>query len=100
MIENINDFSFENMRKKFPDKCPCYIENKPCHDMDPEELNCLLCYCPEYDQSKKEGGCKIDSKEGKWFFSDKLPSGKIWDCSSCNYPHKRENVEKYSKKAE
>ena len=96
----IEDFSFENRRKKFPNECPCYIENKPCHNMSPKELNCFLCFCPEYDTSKEEGGCKINSKDGKWFFSDKLPKGKIWDCSDCIYPHKKEIVRKYMDKSE
>lgn len=91
----LEDFSFKCMQKKFPGKCPCYVEGGPCHDMLPEELNCFFCFCPEYDVSCEEGGCKIGSKKGKWFFSDKLPRGKIWDCSDCVYPHRVEVVERY-----
>ncbi len=91
----INEFDFENQKKKFPDKCPCYKEGK-CHNI--KELNCFLCYCPEYDNSVKEGGCKINSSKGKWVFNEKLAKGKIWDCSDCDYPHKKEVIEKYLRK--
>jgi len=95
-IQNIIDeFDFEKQKGKNSDKCPCYSEGK-CHDV--ENLNCFLCYCPEYDNSKIEGGCKINSEKGKWFFDEKFPAGKIWDCSSCDYPHKEEIVKKYLKK--
>ena len=85
----IEEFDFENQKEKNPDRCPCY-KNKKCHEV--EELNCFLCYCPEYDNSLEEGGCKISSQKGKWFVKgDK----KIWDCSDCEHPHKKEIVEKY-----
>ncbi|MAG11065.1 hypothetical protein CMI44_02020 [Candidatus Pacearchaeota archaeon] len=88
----INEFRFENQKKKNPKKCSCYREDK-CHNI--EQLNCFLCYCPEYDNSVESGGCKINSIKGKWFVSgDK----KIWDCSDCDYAHRREVVEKYLRK--
>jgi Zn-finger protein len=90
--DTLNIFSFENMSKKHPDFCACYNDGKPCHKI--KGLNCFFCFCPEYDNSKEEGGCKRKSKEGKWFFNEKLPNGKIWDCSDCDYPHKIENAEK------
>jgi len=94
----ISEFNFENRKSKYPEACPCYIQNKPCHDLDGKEMNCFLCYCPEYDNSREEGGCKINSAKGKWFFNDKLPKGKIWDCSDCEIPHKEETVKKHLKK--
>jgi len=84
-------FSFENMQRKYPDFCLCCKKNKPCHDM--ENMNCFFCFCPEYDNSKEEGGCKRNSEKGKWFVNENLAKGKIWDCSDCDYPHRKENCE-------
>jgi dUTP pyrophosphatase len=89
----IKEFNFLNRKNKHPNECPCY-KDKPCHNLP--ELNCFLCYCPEY-KSKIEGGCKINNPNGKWLFNEKLPKGKIWDCSNCDYPHREEIVEKYLK---
>jgi len=55
-------FSFDSMCEKFPDFCPCYKDKKPCHDIEGSELNCFFCFCPEYDNSVEEGGCKRSSK--------------------------------------
>ncbi|MFH1608249.1 MAG: cysteine-rich small domain-containing protein [archaeon] len=85
----IREFDFENQKEKNPEDCVCFKEGK-CHDV--EELNCFLCYCPEYDNGIEEGGCKINSSKGKWFIKDGI---KIWDCSDCDYPHRNEFVEKY-----
>jgi len=90
----VKDSSFAEMKKRHPNKCPCYTRGK-CHDLPEESLNCFLCCCPEYNNSAEEGGCKINSKEGKWYFDERLPKGKIWDCSDCTYPHKEETVKKY-----
>lgn len=90
----IKEFDFEN-RKKNTEECPCYKENKKCHNI--ENLNCLLCYCPNYIKTE-EGGCKINNPKGKWFFHSNLPKGKIWDCSDCDWPHKEENVKEVLKK--
>jgi len=92
----ISEFRFSNRKLKHSKECPCYKQNKPCHNTD-GELNCFLCYCPEYDNSKTEGGCKINSPNGKWHFNEKLPKGKIWDCSDCEIPHKEEVVKKHLK---
>jgi Zn-finger protein len=97
-IQNIlNEFNFQNRKNKYPNACPCY-KGKICHNISPEKLNCFLCYCPEYKSEEIEGGCKINSQKGKWFLSDKLPKGKIWDCSDCDYPHREETVKIYLKK--
>jgi Zn-finger protein len=98
-IERILDsFSFLNRSKIAKVECPCYEANKPCHDLSQDEFNCFLCYCPEYDNSLVEGGCKINRKEGKWFYPCSLKSGKIWDCSDCTYPHKPQVVRSYLEK--
>lgn len=93
----ISEFKFNNKRLKNSGECPCYKENKPCHNIKRDELNCFLCYCPEYNNSE-EGGCEINSMKGKWCYNNKLPKGKIWDCSDCDHPHKEEIVRKHLKK--
>ncbi|MEI6970357.1 MAG: cysteine-rich small domain-containing protein [bacterium] len=88
--------NFINFKKIMPDGCPC---NKPgsrlCHQLPEDELNCLFCYCPEYQREREEGGCGITNPRGKWFFNDALPKGKIWDCSDCDYPQRPETVRNY-----
>lgn len=65
-----------------------YYQNKdceyfPCHkDADPENFNCLFCYCPLYALGDKCGGCYTYGENG------------IKDCSLCLVPHKRENYDK------
>lgn len=55
----------------------------PCHDgVDPENFNCLFCYCPLYVLGKRCGG--------NYRY---LPNG-CKDCSQCAFPHKRENYDR------
>ena len=59
----------------------------PCHQgADPENFNCLFCYCPLYALGDKCGG-------GFAY----LPNG-IKDCSNCLKPHRRGNYEKIMEK--
>lgn len=52
----------------------------PCHkDADPDNFNCLFCYCPLYMLGKECGGNFHYTPEGRK------------DCSDCLFPHKREN---------
>ena len=52
----------------------------PCHKgADPENFNCLFCYCPLYGMG---AGCG-----GNFCYNDKG----IKDCSGCLVPHRREN---------
>lgn len=83
----IDKFNFDLRKKANPEECPCYQQDKPCHNI--ENLNCLFCFCPNYNLSIEEGGCKINSPKGKYVYS---PNGKIWDCSDCDWPHKIENI--------
>lgn len=54
----------------------------PCHKTDdPDNFNCLFCYCPLYALGKKCGGNYRYTESG------------IKDCSNCLIPHKRENYE-------
>ncbi len=52
----------------------------PCHTgVEPDDFNCLFCYCPLYALGED---CK-----GNFTYT---PDG-IKDCSNCNIPHHRNN---------
>ena len=52
----------------------------PCHKgADPENFNCLFCYCPLYVLEDKCGGNFCYTEKGRK------------DCTNCLFPHKREN---------
>ena len=52
----------------------------PCHKgADPENFNCLFCYCPLYALGDKCGG------------NFKITEKGIKDCTNCQLPHKRKN---------
>ena len=54
----------------------------PCHrNADPENFNCLFCYCPLYALGEHCGGAFTYNKEG------------IKDCSACLVPHRRGNYD-------
>ena len=65
-----------------------YFSNKeceyfPCHkNADPENFNCLFCYCPLYVLGENCGGAFQYSAKG------------YKDCSKCLYPHRSENYER------
>ena len=55
----------------------------PCHvGADPQNFNCLFCYCPLYALGDNCGGKFCFTKSG------------IKDCSLCLFPHIPENYEK------
>ena len=52
----------------------------PCHKgADPENFNCLFCYCPLYALGRNCGGAFQYKENG------------IKDCTYCLRPHRREN---------
>ena len=54
----------------------------PCHDdADPENFNCLFCYCPLYALGEECGGNFVYTKKG------------IKDCSNCILPHLPESYD-------
>ena len=60
-------------------ECECF----PCHPTnDPENFNCLFCWCPLYALGEKCGGNYRYTEEG------------IKDCSRCPFPHIRGNYGK------
>jgi Zn-finger protein len=95
-ISSIIDYmSFKNRSKRDTSLCPQYKGKnpKPCHEV--KDLNCFLCACPNYESEKLEGGCKINSKKGKFHYHKNLPKGMVWDCSDCNINHSPKEIEKY-----
>jgi len=88
----VREFSFKTRRYEHPEECPCN-GSSPCHNI--EDLNCLLCYCPWYNHSTPEGGCKLENPlgTGKWFNrKGHEVSDRVWDCSDCIYPHQEKVV--------
>ena len=77
------------MNEDWKDKHYAYFSNRlceyfPCHNnADPDNFNCLFCYCPLYLLGNQCGGNPLWIDDGK--------GGSIKDCSSCLFPHKREN---------
>ncbi|WP_434797605.1 cysteine-rich small domain-containing protein [Terrisporobacter vanillatitrophus] len=54
----------------------------PCHKTnDPDNFNCLFCYCPLYALKDKCGG--------NFRYTDRG----IKDCSNCTLPHRRDNYD-------
>ena len=54
----------------------------PSHKTNnPENFNCLFCFCPLYVLGDACGGNYSYTKEG------------IKDCSNCLFPHRRENYD-------
>ena len=62
-----------------------FFQNKeceyfPCHKTDnPEDFNCLFCYCPLYCLGSKCGG--------NYRYNDKG----IKDCTDCTFPHEKDH---------
>ena len=66
------------MNYKFFSHTEC--EFFPCHKTnDPENFNCLFCYCPLYALKDKCGGNFRYTEKG------------IKDCTNCTLPHQRKN---------
>lgn len=59
-------------------ECPYF----PCHkNADPDNFNCLFCYCPLYALGADCGGTFYYTADG------------IKDCSECLLPHKKEGFD-------
>ena len=68
------------MNYKFFSNTKC--EYFPCHKTnDPENFNCLFCYCPLY--ALKDKCC------GNFRYTEKG----IKDCTNCTLPHQRKNYD-------
>lgn len=97
-------FTYKVMRSECPDLCRLYKENKLCHDMKLDELNCYGCYCPNYKQEEiideetglpKRGICVINSKFG--FYKNK-ETYLILNCTNCIVPHRKKYIKKFIQK--
>jgi Zn-finger protein len=89
----IEHTSFEKRSKRDKSECPYYELEKPCHDI--EDLNCLLCACPNYESDTLKGGCRINSSYGKITEHENLPEGQVWDCSNCSIGHDKDFVKSW-----
>ena len=66
--------------KEFSFFCHRQCEYFPCHPTDdPDNFNCLFCYCPLYALGPDCGGNFRYTEKG------------IKDCSRCALPHRRDN---------
>ena len=66
--------------KEFSFFCHKKCEYFPCHETDdPDNFNCLFCYCPLYALGDQCGG------------NFRILDHGVKDCSGCILPHKREN---------
>lgn len=59
----------------------------PCHRTeDAEDFNCLFCFCPLYAKGEECGGNFTYTDNG------------VKDCTSCMFPHRKENYENVMEK--
>lgn len=59
----------------------------PCHEgADPENFNCLFCWCPLYALGKNCGG------------NFRITSAGVKDCTACLLPHRAEHYDLIVKK--
>ena len=73
----------ENERPHYSFFCNRECEYFPCHaKADPNNFNCLFCYCPLYALGRKCGGnCRYNEKGNKV-------------CTDCAFPHRKDNYMK------
>ena len=68
------------MTKKYQNFSHRKCEYFPCHKKaDPQNFNCLFCYCPLYMLGEQCGGNFVYNLKG------------YKDCTDCLYPHLIEN---------
>lgn len=71
------------MGKHYSFYCNRECEYFPCHPTDdPDNFNCLFCYCPLYALGDRCGGAFTYNEHG------------YKDCTHCAIPHRRENYGK------
>ena len=76
----MSGFFVETEKYKFFQHKEC--EFFPCHPVkDPENFNCLFCYCPLYALGDNGGGNFTYNEKG------------FKDCTKCALPHKRSNFD-------
>lgn len=67
------------------DKCKYFR----CHDLEEEDFDCSLCYCPFYEICK-------DEKKYNLFGGYILKQNGLLACENCTYFHRKENVKEYN----
>lgn len=71
----------ESQKYRFYSHREC--EHFPCHaGADPDNFNCLFCWCPLYALGENCGGSFSYTESG------------VKDCSHCQFPHRAENYDK------
>lgn len=76
------------MKNKAEERHYAYFQNReceyfPCHpDADPDNFNCLFCYCPLYLLGTDCGGNYRFTEKGRK------------DCTNCLFPHDRQNYDR------
>lgn len=81
--ENMN----KNKKTKYQGKNYKFFNHKdceffPCHETnDPDNFNCLFCYCPLYALGENCGG--------NYSYTENAYK----DCSKCMLPHKKDNFD-------
>lgn len=74
--------------ENFKFMCNKDCEFFPCHKVDnPDDFNCLFCYCPLYALGHDCGGNFEYTEDG------------IKDCSNCMIPHSRKAYEHITEKS-
>ena len=82
LIDRAEERKFKK-EKKYSYFAHRQCEYFPCHKgADPENFNCLFCYCPLYVLGDRCGGNFVYREDGR----------KV--CTNCQFPHRRENYEK------
>jgi Zn-finger protein len=76
MLEKMTTENYKFFQHKACEFFPCHQTN------DPDNFNCLFCYCPLYALGDKCGG------------NFKYLENGFKDCSGCMFPHVRANYEK------
>lgn len=75
------------MSENFKFFCNKDCEYFPCHQTDdPDNFNCLFCYCPLYALGDKCGGNFTYLEDG------------TKDCSKCLGPHRRDSYDRIMSK--
>lgn len=74
--------------ENFKFMCNRDCEFFPCHNVDnPDDFNCLFCYCPLYALGHECGGNFVYTEDG------------IKDCSNCMVPHSKNAYEHIMEKS-
>lgn len=60
-----------------------------CHDLEKENFDCSLCYCPFYEICKEE-------EQYDLFGGYRLKQNGLLACENCTYFHRKENVKEYN----